>query len=92
MLTFQEVGLEVDIKDVPAETFDGIVKGQYMNAFSVFDIKTLVNIDKITKFHTQIVTGDFVHLNSALLYVIRTQADENGISALLSTVNRFSYV
>ena len=56
-----------------------------MNTFSVFDIKTLVNIDEISKFHSQIVTSDFINLNSAFFYIIGTQANENSVSPFFPT-------
>lgn len=68
--TIREIRFEVHIEDVPTETFNRIVKGKDVHAFSVFDIRALVNVNEITKLHPQIVTGDFVHLNSALLNVI----------------------
>ena len=85
MHTFQKVRLEVNLKDVTTETLHGIIERKYMNTLSVFDIEALVNVDKIAKFDAQVVAGNFVHLDSPLLNVIGAQADENSISALLST-------
>ena len=32
----------------------------------ILDVEALVNIDKVTKFHVQVVTDHFVHLDSAI--------------------------
>jgi len=42
-------------------------------------------IDEITQFNTEIIPSNLVHLNSAILDVIRAQADKNSIPPLLSS-------
>ncbi len=85
-ITFQEVGLEVNIEDVTTQTLDGVVERQNMNSFSVLDVETLMYADEVAKFDSQIVTSNFVHLNAALFNVIRTQANQYGIASLLATI------
>ena len=46
-------------------------------------IQTLMYIDKVSKLHAQVVTGDLVHLDLALLNVVGAQADQDGVSPLL---------
>ena len=68
--TFEEIRLEVDIENVATETLDRVVKWKNMDSFAVFDVMTCVDIDEITKFHSQVVTRYFVHLNPTLLHFI----------------------
>ena len=80
-----EVGLEIDVKDIPAKTFDGVVERKDMNTLSVFYILTGMYDDKIAKLHSQVVAGYFVHLYPTLFYIIRTETDEDGFGTLLAT-------
>ena len=34
-----------------------------VDMLAVLDVKPLVNVDEVTKFHSQIVVGHFVHLD-----------------------------
>lgn len=56
-----------------------------MNTFTVFNIETLMYIDEVTQFNTEIIPSNLVHLNSAILNVIRAQADKNSIPPLLAS-------
>ncbi len=85
---FEKVGLEVHLKDVSTETLDGVIERKDMHALAVFDVQTLMDVDEIAEFHSQIVTGDFVHLDLALFDVVGAQTDEDSISPLLSPVQR----
>jgi len=84
--TIEEVRFEIYIKDVPAQTLDRIVEWQDMHTFSVFDIQTLMYMDHIAEFDSQVVTSNLVHLDFAFLYIIGAQADENCISPFFSPV------
>ena len=55
-----------------------------MYPLSVLDIETLVNIDKITEFYTQVVSRNLVQLDASFLDVIRGQADEDCVVTFLS--------
>ena len=85
-LTLQEVWFQVNIEDVSAETLDGVIKGENVDAFAIFDIWTLVNDCDITQFHSEVISGDFVHLDLSLFNIIGTENDEDGIAPLLSAV------
>ena len=85
--TLKEVWLEVDVENVAAETLDRVVEWQDMYALSVLDVEALMNMNKVSELDTQVVTGDLVHLDLALLDVIRAQADENSVSPLLPSKN-----
>lgn len=47
--TFEEVWLEIYIKDVAAKTFDRVVEGKDVHALSVFNIKALMYIYEIAE-------------------------------------------
>jgi hypothetical protein len=81
--TLEEVWLEVNLKDIPTKALHGVIEGKYMYTLAVLDVKTLVHVDEIAEFYPQVVTSDFVHLDSALLDVIRAQADEDCVSPFL---------
>jgi hypothetical protein len=85
MHTFEEVGLEVDIEDVSAQTLDGVVEGKNVDALAVLDVEARVYVNEITKLDAQVITSDLVQLDAALLDVVGAQANENGVLALLAT-------
>ena len=49
-------------------------------------------VDEISEFDAQIVTGNLVYLDLALFDIIRAQADQDGISPLLTTVDAIDSV
>ena len=49
-------------------------------------------VDEISQFDAQIVTGNLVYLDLALFDIIRAQADQDGISPLLTTVDAIDSV
>ena len=55
-------------------------------ALAVLDIKALVHVDEVSKLYSQVVAGHFVHLDPAFFYVIRTQANQNGVAPFFTTV------
>ena len=85
MHTFEEVGLEVDIEDVSAQTLDGVVERKNVDTFAVLDVETRVYVDEIAELDAQVVTRDLVELDATLLDVVGAQANENGVLALLAT-------
>ena len=82
--TLQEVRLEVDIEQVAAETLHGIVERKYVYSLAVLDVRTSVNVNDIAELDSQVVSGDLVHLNLALVDIVGAETDKNGISSLLS--------
>jgi hypothetical protein len=80
----EEVRLQINFEQVTTQTLNGVVKGEDMYPLSVLDIETLVNIDKITEFYTQVVSRNLVQLDASFLDVIRGQADEDCVVAFLS--------
>lgn len=46
-----------------------------MHSFAVFNVKALMDIDKVTKLHSQVVARNLVNLDAALLNIIGAQAD-----------------
>ncbi|KAG1766301.1 hypothetical protein EDD22DRAFT_878536, partial [Suillus occidentalis] len=54
-ICFEELGLEVDIEDVTTETFDGVVERQDVYPLAVLYVITLMDVDKIAKFHAQVI-------------------------------------
>ena len=86
--TFEEIRLEVDIKDVSTETLDRVVERQDVYTLAILDVQTGVDVDHISKLDAQIVARNLVHLH---LTLFTRGADEHGIAALLSSaedVNR----
>ena len=55
-----------------------------MYAFSILNVKTLVDIDKVTELDAEIVTRNLVHLYATFFNIVGAQADEDGISSLLA--------
>jgi hypothetical protein len=47
-----------------------------------------VDVDKIAKFHAQVIPGNLVHLNATFLDIIGAQANENGVTTFLSSACR----
>ena len=50
--------------------FEYIVERKYVYVLAVLDIEVLMDTDKVTEFHTQVVVGNFVHLDLPFFYVI----------------------
>lgn len=73
--TLEEIRLEVDIEDVAAETLNRVIERQNMHPFTVFDIKALMDIDKVAELHSQVVARNLVNLDATLLNIIGAQAD-----------------
>ena len=69
-LTLQKIRFEVNLENVTAQTLDRVVERKYVDALAVLDVEALVNVDEVAEFHSQIVAGHFVHLDSAFVYVI----------------------
>ena len=88
--TLEEIRLEVNFEYIAAETLDRVVEGKYVYALAVLDIEALMDIDKVTELHTQVVAGDFVHLDSPFFYIIRAQANQNGIAPLFTAMIQVS--
>lgn len=55
-----------------------------MNTLAVLDIEALVDVNEVSELDSQVVTRDLVHLDLALLDVIRAQTDKDGIPPLLA--------
>jgi len=73
--TFKKVEFKVDIKNITTKILNRVIKRKNMNMFTIFNIETLMNIDKITELNTEIIISNFVHLNSTILDIIRAQTD-----------------
>lgn len=43
---FQEVGLEIDLKEVPCDPFHGVINGQHVDALAVLHIRTRLDAEK----------------------------------------------
>ena len=85
MRTLKEIRLEIDIEDIAAQPLNRVIEWQNVYALSIFDVKTLVDIDKVTKLDAKIITCNLVHLYATFFDIVGAQADENGIPALLAT-------
>ena len=69
--TLKEVGLEVDVEDVAAQTLDRIVEREDVDALAVLDIQALVYVNEIAQLNAQVVASNLVHLDLALLHIVR---------------------
>ena len=85
MRTLKEIGLEIDIEDIAAQPLNRVIEWQNVYALSIFDVKTLMDIDKVTKLDAKIITCNLVNLYATFFDIVGAQADENGIPALLAT-------
>jgi len=54
-----------------------------VHTFAVFNIETLVDINKIAKLDAEIVACNLVHLNATFLNIIGAQTDEDCVPPLL---------
>jgi hypothetical protein len=57
-----------------------------VHSLAVLDVGTMIHDDNIAEFDLQIVASNFVDLNPPLLDAIRTQADKDCITSLLSSI------
>jgi hypothetical protein len=56
-----------------------------VHTLAIFNVKTLVDIHKITKLDAKVVTCNLVHLYATFLDIIGAETDEDSVSPLLST-------
>ncbi len=85
--TFKEIRLEVDLKDVAAEAFHRVIKGKNVHALAILDVEAGMDVDKVAELDAQVVAGNLVHLDSALLDIVRAQTDEHRVFSLLAAVH-----
>jgi hypothetical protein len=85
MRTLKEIRLDIHIENIAAQTLNRVVEWQDVYALSIFNVKTLVDIDKVTKLDAKIVTRHLVHLYATFFDLVGAQADEDGIPSLLAT-------
>ena len=88
--TFEEVRFKINIEEVTAETLDGVVEGKDVYALAVLDVQARVHVDHVAKLDTEVVTGDLVHLDLALLNSIGAQANEHGVMPPLPTTQELA--
>jgi hypothetical protein len=72
IFTVKEVRFQVNVEDVFAQTLNGVIKWKYVHSLAVLNVKALVYINEVLELHSQVVAGNFVHLDPAFFYVIRT--------------------
>src|ERR1700689_4302044 len=77
--TLEEIMLEVNIKCIATQTLDRVVEGKCTRFPYLIPTGALMDIDEVTELHTQVVAGDFVHLDLLFFYVSRAHANKNGI-------------
>jgi hypothetical protein len=68
--TLEEVRLEVNIKNVSAQTLDRVIKQKNVHIPAVFNLEALVYVDEVPELYAQAVVGHLIHLDSALCHVI----------------------
>ena len=59
-----------------------------MYALAVFDIVTRSNMAQVPKLDSQVISGYFVHLDLALIHVIRTENNKDCVFALLAPMSK----
>ena len=88
--TLKEIWLEVNLENVTRETLDRVVEWEDVDALAVLDVQAGVYVHNIAELHAQIVTGDLIHLDLALLNGIRAQANEHGVMPPLPTTQELA--
>lgn len=83
-VSFQEVGLEVDIKEVAAHTFNRVIQGENVDALSVGNISTAGDSDNVGETDTQVLTDDLVHANGRVIARLIRQDNTHSVAPLLS--------
>jgi len=81
---FHKVRLEVDIKQIARDTFNGIIERQNMNALAVRYITTRRHRHDITQTHPQILADAFVHADGSVVAFLVGQDDADRVFALFA--------
>ena len=81
---FQEVRLEVNVKEIPSETFNGVINWEDVNASAVLDVSASMNRDDVTKPNAEIASNDLVDANLCGLHVIVREHNQDRVTAFLS--------
>jgi hypothetical protein len=84
MLALKEIRLDVYVENIAAQTLDRVIERKNVHSLSIFDVKTLVNIDEIAELDAKVVTCDLVHLYTTFFDIVGAQTDQNSIPPLLS--------
>ena len=72
-LTVEGIGFHGNIKDVSAQTLNGVIKQNYVHSLAiVLNVKVLVHGNEVSELHSQVVLGHFVHLIQARILGDRT--------------------
>ena len=53
-----------------------------MHTLSVLDVRTLMYVDEVAEFDTEVVACDFIHLDLSFLDIVGAQANQHGVSPL----------
>jgi hypothetical protein len=83
-LTLEEVRLEVDLEQVPAEALDRVVEGEDVHALAVLDVVALVDVHKVAELDADVVARDLVELDLALLDGVVGEHDQHRVAPLLA--------
>ncbi len=85
MRTLKEIRLDIHIENIATQTLNRVVEWQNVYALSIFNVKTLMDINEVAKLDAKIVTRNLVHLYATFFDIVGAQADEDGIPSLLAT-------
>ena len=57
-VSFKEVWLQVSVKEISGESFDGVINGQNVNTSTIFNVWAWVNCHHISQANSQICTNN----------------------------------
>mmetsp|Transcript_4607 Transcript_4607/g.6397 ORF Transcript_4607/g.6397 Transcript_4607/m.6397 type:complete len:223 (+) Transcript_4607:1885-2553(+) len=80
----QEVGFEVDIKEVSRNTFNRIIERKDMNSLPIWNIPTRGDCDDITQTDTKILTNHLVHPDLRVIACFICKNNTDCVPSLLS--------
>lgn len=54
---FEEIWLQVDLKNVSTQSLDRVIKGENVDAFPVLNVMAGLDVTQIAQFHAKVVAG-----------------------------------
>mmetsp|Transcript_37010 Transcript_37010/g.91458 ORF Transcript_37010/g.91458 Transcript_37010/m.91458 type:complete len:248 (-) Transcript_37010:99-842(-) len=83
-ISFEEIRLQVHVKEIAADALDCITERQHVDALAVFNIGALVDGNDVAEAHPQVLADDFVHADLSFFAELVGQHDAHSVFALLS--------
>jgi hypothetical protein len=81
---FEEVGLEVDVKEVSRHAFNGIIERKNVNALAVGDVTAAGDGNNVSKTNAKVLPNDLVHADVCVVTGFVSQDNADSVLTLFA--------